>query len=50
MLLFFPVVNGLFPSYFVDVLRFMTGISAERDYVRDGKVTKMVVFEITDAR
>ena len=28
----------------------MTGISAEREYVRDGKVTKMVVFKLTDVR
>ncbi|AES99245.1 replication factor A protein 1 [Medicago truncatula] len=36
-------------DYLVDVLGFMTGISVEREYVRDGKVTKMVIFEITDA-
>jgi len=34
----------------VDVIGFMTGISAEREYVRDGKVTKMIVFELTDER
>jgi hypothetical protein len=34
----------------VDVIGFMTGISAEREYVRDGKVTKMIVFELTDDR
>jgi hypothetical protein len=28
----------------------MTGISPEREYVRDGKITKMVVIELTDAR
>ncbi|PNX91992.1 replication factor-A carboxy-terminal domain protein [Trifolium pratense] len=28
----------------------MTGISGEREYVRKGKITKMVVFELTDAR
>jgi hypothetical protein len=25
-----------------------TGISAEREYVRDGKLTKMVIVELTD--
>jgi hypothetical protein len=28
----------------------MTGISAEREYIRDGKITKMVIVELTDAR
>lgn len=28
----------------------MTGISAERGYIRDGKVTKMIVIELTDER
>jgi hypothetical protein len=28
----------------------MTGIFPEREYVRDGKITKMVVIELTDAR
>lgn len=28
----------------------MTGISAEREYIRDGKVTKMIVIELTDER
>ncbi|CAJ2676038.1 unnamed protein product [Trifolium pratense] len=28
----------------------MTGIYAEREYVRDGKITKMVVIELTDSR
>jgi hypothetical protein len=28
----------------------MTGISAEREYIRDGKVTKMVIIELTDHR
>jgi hypothetical protein len=28
----------------------MTGISNEREYIRDGKVTKMVVFQLTDDR
>jgi len=36
--------------YFADVFGLMTGISAEREYVRDGKVTKMIVFELIDDR
>jgi hypothetical protein len=28
----------------------MTGITAEREYIRDGKITKMVIVELTDAR
>jgi hypothetical protein len=28
----------------------MTGISAEGEYIRDGKVTKMVIIELTDHR
>jgi hypothetical protein len=35
---------------FADVIGLMTGISPEREYVRDGKITKMVVIELTDAR
>lgn len=35
-------------DYLVDVVGLMTGISNEREYVRDGKVTKMVVFQLTD--
>ncbi|KAK2383282.1 Transcription initiation factor IIF, beta subunit [Trifolium repens] len=31
------------------VIGLMTGISPEREYVRDGKITKMVVIELTDA-
>ncbi|MCI53712.1 replication factor A protein, partial [Trifolium medium] len=26
----------------------MTGISAEREYVREGKISKMVIIELTD--
>lgn len=32
----------------IDVIGLMTGISAERDFVRDGKLTKFLVIEITD--
>jgi len=42
------VVNFLF---YVDIIGLMTGISSEREYVRDGnKVTKMIVFELTGDR
>jgi hypothetical protein len=34
----------------LDVIGVMTGISAERQYVRDGKMTKMVVIELTVQR
>jgi hypothetical protein len=33
---------------FVDVIGYLTGLSAEREYIRDGKITKMVVAELTD--
>ncbi|KAK2391764.1 replication factor A protein [Trifolium repens] len=35
-------------EFLVDVIGYMTGLSAEREYIRDGKVTKMVVAELTD--
>ncbi|MCI12379.1 replication factor A protein, partial [Trifolium medium] len=35
-------------EFLVDVIGLMTGISAEKEYVRDGKITKMVVVELTD--
>jgi hypothetical protein len=35
---------------FVDVIGLMTGISVEREYIRDGKLTKMVIVELTDHR
>jgi len=47
---FLIYLSGLLPCYFVDVLGFMIGISAMREYLRDGKMTKMVIFEITDDR
>ena len=34
----------------IDVIGMMTAISPEREYVRDGKVTKMVILELTDDR
>lgn len=33
-----------------DVMGVMNEISTERQYVRDGKVTKMIVIELTDER
>ncbi|PNX96435.1 replication factor-A carboxy-terminal domain protein [Trifolium pratense] len=35
-------------EFLVDVVGVMTGISAEREYIRDGKITKMVNIELTD--
>ncbi|KAK2415843.1 replication protein A 70 kDa DNA-binding subunit C [Trifolium repens] len=35
-------------EFLVDVIGLMTGISAEREYVRDGKLTKMIIVELTD--
>ncbi|KAK2414171.1 replication protein A 70 kDa DNA-binding subunit C [Trifolium repens] len=35
-------------SYLVDVIGVVTGMSAEREYVRDGKITKMIIVELTD--
>jgi hypothetical protein len=32
------------------VIGLMTEISSEREYMRDGKITKMVVVELIDAR
>jgi hypothetical protein len=34
----------------VDVIGVMTAISAEREYVKDGKVCRMVILELTDDR
>lgn len=28
----------------------VTAVSEEREYVRDGSVTKMIIFEVTDHR
>jgi len=35
---------------FADVIELMTGISDEREYIRDGKITKMILMELTDER
>jgi len=34
----------------VDVIGLVTAMSEEREYVKDGNITRMVVFEITDHR
>ncbi|KAK2410313.1 replication protein A 70 kDa DNA-binding subunit B [Trifolium repens] len=36
-------------EFLVDVMGLVTGISPEREYVRDGKLTKMVVVQLNDA-
>ncbi|GAU43363.1 hypothetical protein TSUD_82090 [Trifolium subterraneum] len=36
-------------EFLVDVIGIMTGISAESEFVRDGKITKRVVIELTDS-
>ncbi|KAK2362598.1 replication protein A 70 kDa DNA-binding subunit C [Trifolium repens] len=35
-------------EFLVDVIGYMTGLPAEREYIRDGKITKMVIAELTD--
>ncbi|CAJ2644632.1 replication factor-A carboxy-terminal domain protein [Trifolium pratense] len=35
-------------DFLVDVVGLITGISAPREYIYHGKITKMIVFEITD--
>ncbi|GAU29161.1 hypothetical protein TSUD_275800 [Trifolium subterraneum] len=37
-------------DFLVDVVGLITGISAEREYICDGKVTKMILLELTDNR
>jgi len=36
--------------FFLDVIGVLSGMSAKREYVRDGKVTKIIVIELTDHR
>ncbi|MCH95856.1 hypothetical protein A2U01_0016838, partial [Trifolium medium] len=43
------IVTPLFKSKRLLQMRCKTGISAEREYVRDGKITKMVVIEVMDS-
>ncbi|KAK2408961.1 replication factor A protein [Trifolium repens] len=35
-------------EFIVDVIGYMTGLSVEREYIRDEKITKMIVAELTD--
>ncbi|MCH80683.1 replication factor A protein, partial [Trifolium medium] len=35
-------------DFLVDVVGLISGISAQREYIRDGKVTRMIVLELTD--
>ncbi|GAU31614.1 hypothetical protein TSUD_63630 [Trifolium subterraneum] len=35
-------------DFLVDVIALITGISAEKEYIRDGRVTKMIVLELSD--
>ncbi|GAU23257.1 hypothetical protein TSUD_281500 [Trifolium subterraneum] len=42
------IIHGSDHDFLVDVIAVITGISAEREYIRDGKVTKMIVLELTD--
>ncbi|KEH22092.1 hypothetical protein MTR_7g032985 [Medicago truncatula] len=37
-------------NFLVDVIGVLSGMSTEREYVRDGKVTRMIVIELTDHR
>jgi hypothetical protein len=35
---------------YVDVAAIITGVSGEREYIRDGRVVKMVLLELSDNR
>jgi hypothetical protein len=37
-------------NWYADVIGLMMGISAEQEYTRDGKITKMFIVELTDHR
>lgn len=41
-------ISLVFPD--TDVMGLVTAVSEEREYVRDGSVTKMIIFEVTDHR
>jgi hypothetical protein len=36
--------------YFVDVIGVVTGITIEREYIHDAKMTRMIILELTDHR
>jgi hypothetical protein len=42
--------NRWWIKFVLDVIGVMTGMSAEREYIKDGKITKMVIIELTDHR
>jgi hypothetical protein len=42
--------NNWIVCYLTDVIAVVSGMSAEREYVRDGKITKMLIVELTDYR
>jgi hypothetical protein len=42
--------NRWWINFVLDVIGVMTGMSAEREYIKDGKITKMVIIELTDHR
>jgi len=46
----FNVLVGGFANHMIwlDVIGLITSISAEREYIMGGKVTKMLMFELTD--
>ncbi|PNX69635.1 replication factor A protein [Trifolium pratense] len=35
-------------EYLVDVIGLLIGLSTNREYLKDGKVTKIIVLELTD--
>lgn len=36
--------------FFLDVIGLIIGMSAGMEYIRDGKITKMIVIELSDER
>jgi hypothetical protein len=46
----FKVVRCFYFYICVDVIGFLTGISTAREYIKDGKITKICMLELNDAR
>lgn len=46
----FDVFDSDFCVCALDVIGLVTAMSEVREYVRDGNITKMIVFELTDHR
>jgi hypothetical protein len=46
----FALENDYAVCFVADVIGVVTGLSAEREYVRRGKITKMIIVELTDHR